>query len=150
MLGMIDGRAYVVVYTMRGSATRIISTRKVQQEGAIAKYEHNARAGRDPVQSGDLSRREDRRREGDGTTEAEIRMQQREDDADAMQDVARYARRVRQRSASVKQSLPGAVDVPHETIRNWEQGKRCPYRARRALCCGCSTKRRDGAAQTLS
>ncbi len=28
----------------------------------------------------------------DGTTEAEIRLQQREDDADAMQDVARYGR----------------------------------------------------------
>ena len=28
----------------------------------------------------------------DGTTEAEIRLQQREDDADAMRDVARYGR----------------------------------------------------------
>ena len=31
----------------------------------------------------------------DGTTEAEIAMQEQEDDAEAMQDAARYARRVR-------------------------------------------------------
>lgn len=42
LLGMIDGRAYVVVYTMRGSATRIISTRKANRK-EVAKYEHNAR-----------------------------------------------------------------------------------------------------------
>ena len=35
----------------------------------------------------------------DSTTEAEIGLQQREDDAEAMQDVARYARRVRRRAA---------------------------------------------------
>ncbi|MDD9989066.1 MAG: hypothetical protein OXQ31_22535 [Spirochaetaceae bacterium] len=44
----------------------------------------------------------------DATTEAEIAAQEREDEA----------RR---------------IDVPHETIRNWEQGKRCPTGAARAL-----------------
>ena len=42
MLGAIDGRTYVVVYTMRGSAFRIISARKVNAKEA-ADYEHNTR-----------------------------------------------------------------------------------------------------------
>ncbi len=42
LLGMIDGRTYVVVYTMRGSATRIISARKANRK-EVANYEHNAR-----------------------------------------------------------------------------------------------------------
>ena len=33
----------------------------------------------------------------DATTEAEIAVQQKEDDAEAMQDMARYARRIRRR-----------------------------------------------------
>jgi len=38
---MINGRAYVIVYTVRGSAVRIISARKANpKEGAD--YEHNA------------------------------------------------------------------------------------------------------------
>ena len=41
LLGMIDGRAYVVVYTMRGSAIRIISARKANGK-EVADYEHNA------------------------------------------------------------------------------------------------------------
>ncbi len=42
LLGMIDGRAYVVVYTMRGSAIRIISARKANGK-EVADYEYNAR-----------------------------------------------------------------------------------------------------------
>ena len=38
---MIDGRAYVVVYTVRGSAVRIISARKANLK-EVADYEHNA------------------------------------------------------------------------------------------------------------
>ena len=41
-LGMIDGRAYVVVYTMRGSAIRIVSARKANGK-EVANYEYNAR-----------------------------------------------------------------------------------------------------------
>ena len=69
----------------------------------------------------------------DGTTEAEIARQQREDDAEAMQDMARYARRVRRRLGLSQVELARRIDVPHETIRNWEQGKRCPTGAARAL-----------------
>ena len=41
LLGMIDGRAYVVVYTIRGTTIRIISARKANVK-EIADYEHNA------------------------------------------------------------------------------------------------------------
>ena len=40
-LGIIDGRAYVVVYTMRGSIFRIVSARKANAK-EVAAYEHNA------------------------------------------------------------------------------------------------------------
>ncbi len=69
----------------------------------------------------------------DATTEAEIALQIQEDDAEAMQDMARYARRVRRRLGLSQVELARRIDVPHETIRNWEQGKRYPTGAARAL-----------------
>ena len=69
----------------------------------------------------------------DGTTEVEIAVQQQEDDAEAIQDMARYARRVRRRLGLSQVEMARRIDVPHETIRNWEQGKRCPTGAARAL-----------------
>ncbi len=69
----------------------------------------------------------------DATTETEIARHQQEDDAEAMLDVARYARRVRRRLGLTQVELARRIDVPHETIRNWEQGKRCPTGAARAL-----------------
>ena len=69
----------------------------------------------------------------DAATEADIVQQEREDDAEAMQDMARYARRIRRRLSLSQTELARRIDVPHETIRNWEQGKRCPTGAARAL-----------------
>ena len=69
----------------------------------------------------------------DATTEPKITSQQKEDDAEAMQDMARYARRIRRRLGLSQMELARRIDVPHETIRNWEQGKRCPTGAARAL-----------------
>jgi len=42
LLGRIDGRAYIGVYTLRGPAVRIISARKANAK-EVADYEHNAR-----------------------------------------------------------------------------------------------------------
>ncbi len=42
LLGTVDGRAYVVVYTLRGSTVRIISARKANGK-EVADYEHHAR-----------------------------------------------------------------------------------------------------------
>ena len=69
----------------------------------------------------------------DATTETEIAMQEREDEDEAMQDMARYARRIRRRLGLSQTELAHRIDVPRETIRNWEQGKRCPTGAARAL-----------------
>ena len=42
LLGMIGGRAFVIVYTLRGSTIRIISARKANGKEA-AVYDHNTR-----------------------------------------------------------------------------------------------------------
>ena len=42
LIGTVNGRACVVVYTLRGSAVRIISARKANAK-EVADYEHNAR-----------------------------------------------------------------------------------------------------------
>lgn len=59
-------------------------------------------------------------------------MQEQEDEAKALQDPARYARRTRQRLGLSQMELARRINVSHETIRNWEQGKRCPTGAARA------------------
>ena len=60
-------------------------------------------------------------------------MQEQEDDAEAMQDMARYARRIRRRLGVSQGELARRINVPQEAIRDWEQGKRCPTGAARAL-----------------
>ena len=60
-------------------------------------------------------------------------MQQQEDEAEAMQDMARYARRIRRRLGLTQVEFARRIDVPHETIRNWEQGKRCPTGSAKTL-----------------
>ena len=69
----------------------------------------------------------------DGTTERDLALQQQHDDSEAMKDMAKYARRVRKRLGLTQREFARRIDVPHETIRNWEQGKRCPTGAARAL-----------------
>ena len=69
----------------------------------------------------------------DATTERDLALQQEQDDTEAMKDMARYARRVRRRLGLTQVEFARRIDVPHETIRNWEQGKRCPTGAARAL-----------------
>ena len=69
----------------------------------------------------------------DATAEADIALQQREDDAEAMRDMARYACRIRRRLGLTRIELARCIDVPQKAIHNWEQGKRCPTGAARAL-----------------
>ena len=69
----------------------------------------------------------------DKTSEKDIAVQAREDDAEAMRDMARFARRVRRRLGLTQVEFARCINVPHETIRNWEQGKRGPTGAARAL-----------------
>ncbi len=69
----------------------------------------------------------------DATTEEDIALQAHDDDTEAMQDMARFARRVRRRLGLTQVEFARRIDVPHDTIRNWEQGKRGPTGAARAL-----------------
>ncbi|MYA33562.1 MAG: helix-turn-helix domain-containing protein [Gemmatimonadales bacterium] len=69
----------------------------------------------------------------DSTTEADLVAQQREDDAEAMRDMARFTRRVRKRMGFTQVEFARRIDVSLETIRNWEQGKRGPTGAARTL-----------------
>ena len=69
----------------------------------------------------------------DATTEAQIAQQAAEDDAAAMQDAAKFARRVRRRLGFSQAEFATRIDVSLETIRNWEQGKRSPTGAAKAL-----------------
>ncbi|WP_373070251.1 helix-turn-helix domain-containing protein [Gemmatimonas sp.] len=69
----------------------------------------------------------------DATTQRDLAAQQASDDASAMQDAAKYTRRVRQRLGLTQHELSQRIDVSLETIRNWEQGKRSPTGAAKAL-----------------
>ena len=69
----------------------------------------------------------------DATTEADNAAHEAADEADAMQDAAKFARRVRKRLGLSQAEFSQRIDVSLETIRNWEQGKRCPTGAAKAL-----------------
>jgi putative transcriptional regulator len=69
----------------------------------------------------------------DATTEKELIDQRATDEALAMQDAAKFARRVRVRLGLSQAEFSQRIDVPLDTIRNWEQGKRCPTGAAKAL-----------------
>lgn len=69
----------------------------------------------------------------DATTEKEIAAQIASDEAEAMQDAAKFARRVRKRLGLSQMEFSARIDVSLETIRNWEQGKRSPTGAAKAL-----------------
>ncbi|WP_233203632.1 DNA-binding transcriptional regulator [Limnohabitans sp. B9-3] len=69
----------------------------------------------------------------DGTRDADIAAQQSLDDAEGMGDAAKFARRVRRRLGLTQLEFSQRIDVSLDTIRNWEQGKRCPTGAAKTL-----------------
>ena len=69
----------------------------------------------------------------DATTEHDIADHIALDEAEAMQDAAKFARRVRKRLGLSQAEFSQRIDVSLETIRNWEQGKRRPTGAAKAL-----------------
>ncbi|WP_291931197.1 helix-turn-helix domain-containing protein [Limnohabitans sp.] len=69
----------------------------------------------------------------DATTESDVAIQLAADEAEAMQDAAKFARRVRRRLGFSQAEFANRIDVSLQTIRNWEQGKRCPTGAAKAL-----------------
>jgi putative transcriptional regulator len=69
----------------------------------------------------------------DATTEEDLMRHQAQDDADAIMDAAKFARRVRRRLGFSQAEFAQRIDVSLDTIRNWEQGKRSPTGAAKAL-----------------
>lgn len=69
----------------------------------------------------------------DATTEADIAKHKAADDAETMVDAAKFARRVRRRLGFTQAEFAERIDVSLDTIRNWEQGKRSPTGAAKAL-----------------
>ena len=69
----------------------------------------------------------------DATTEAELVAQQVADDVQARHDAAKFARRVRKRLGLSQTEFSVRIEVSVDTIRNWEQGKRCPAGAAKSL-----------------
>ena len=69
----------------------------------------------------------------DATTDLEVAQQIAVDAQNAMQDAAQYARQVRKRLGLSQAKFAQCIDVPLETIRNWEQGKRSPTGAAKTL-----------------
>jgi len=50
-----------------------------------------------------------------------------------MADAAKFAKRVRRRIGMTQLEFSKKMGIPLETIRNWEQGKRSPTGAAKAL-----------------
>ena len=69
----------------------------------------------------------------DATTETDIAKHKAIDENASMQDAAKFARRVRRRLGFSQTEFAQRIDVSLDTIRNWEQGKRSPTGAAKAL-----------------
>ncbi len=87
----------------------------------------------DPGRAGSLPKGRINKARVDATTEADLARQAADDEAQAMQDAARFARRVRKRLGFSQAEFAERIDVSLDTIRNWEQGKRSPTGAAKAL-----------------
>ena len=69
----------------------------------------------------------------DATTEVQIRQHQRMDTLQAKADGAAYVRGIRERLGFSQPDFALRINVPLDTLRNWEQGKRKPTGAASAL-----------------
>jgi len=69
----------------------------------------------------------------DATTEEELAQQIAEDDAEMMREAAEHLQQIRQRLGLSQEQLAERIHVSVTSIRNWEQGKRYPTGAARAL-----------------
>ncbi len=91
------------------------------------------RAKIDPAKRASLPRGRIDKRRLNATSEQDIRRQQEADEAASMLDAAKFTRRVRRRLGLTQAEFSQRIEVPLDTVRNWEQGKRCPTGAARAL-----------------
>jgi putative transcriptional regulator len=69
----------------------------------------------------------------DATSESDIAKHKDADDNASMMDAANFARRVRRRLGFSQAKFAERIGVSLDTIGNWEQVKRCPMGAAKAL-----------------
>jgi putative transcriptional regulator len=69
----------------------------------------------------------------DSTSESEVAEHKLIDESEGNMDAAKFARRVRKRLGFSQAEFADRIHVSLETIRNWEQGKRVPTGAAKAL-----------------
>jgi putative transcriptional regulator len=131
LVGRIGKRLFVLVYTPRDGVIRIISARKANAR-EVRRYENRSYEDWCAEPLGQVIRPY-WPQPVDATTEADIARHKAADDADAMLDAAKFARRVRRRLGLSQAEFADRIDVSLDTIRNWEQGKRSPTGAAKAL-----------------
>ncbi len=69
----------------------------------------------------------------DNTTEEQIREHEKADEAEAMIEMARYVRNIRERVGMTQSEFADRLCISLDTLRNWEQGRRYPGGAAKAL-----------------
>lgn len=69
----------------------------------------------------------------DATTDEEIALQQAIDDAETMQEMAKFVRRVRSRLGLSQVEFSRLISVSVDTVSSWEHGKRYPVGAAKSL-----------------
>ena len=69
----------------------------------------------------------------DTTTDEEIALQQVIDEAETMEEMAKFVRRVRSRLGVSRVEFSRLINVSVDSVSNWEHGKRYPVGAAKAL-----------------
>lgn len=130
-MGRIEQRLFVLVYTP--GMTPYASSRHAKPTNERSSTMKTVRVTIDPAVPTSLASGRIDPARVDATTEDDIAKQAAADEAEAMQDAAKFARRVRKRLGLSQAAFSERIDVSLETIRNWEQGKRSPTGAAKAL-----------------
>lgn len=65
----------------------------------------------------------------DATTEEDIARHKKKDEAEALQEMARYIRQLRRRMNFSRKEFAQHLRISPDTVRQWEGGKRFPTRA---------------------
>ena len=69
----------------------------------------------------------------DKTTDKEIALQQAIDNAETMEEMTKFVRRVRSRLGVSRVEFSWLINVSVDTVSNWEHSKRYPVEAAKAL-----------------